>query len=335
MKILKLSESTNKPEFISEFSKVQSNLYNHTNRIIPKSTYFQHILQVFDYVEKELFLMEENGKYLARVSINKTQYGQDIAFFGMLEYPEGRFDICHEILKQCLQWAKNHNIKKIYGPIDLNIWMSNRFVMEKNNQSFAWEPNNPVSYLKDCLSFGFQLDQGYLTCLYSQCLESLERTKDAYEKVLSQGYSFRHLDLKRPGEVDLLYKLNIASFNENYLYEDITRLEYEQTHIFFLKDTNLKYSFFILDQNQNEIGYVFSFLDKEHLIIKSILLLPEARGARVSSALLHRSVLEGVKDGIIKAGGALVRKGNVSEYFFKNIGTPYEIHNYTLLCYTL
>ena len=112
-------------------------------------------------------------------------------------------------------------------------------------------------------------------------------------------------------------------------------MEYEQTHIHFLKNTDLRYSFFILDQFHRELGYIFSFLDKGHLIIKSLLLLPEARGSRVSSALLHHSVLRGVADGITRAGGALVRKGNISEYFFKNIGTAYETHHYSLLCYTL
>ena len=202
MKIHKYSEATNKELFIQVFSHVHVSLYAHSSRPLTSPQYFEQVLKVFHHVEKELFLIEENGKYIARLCLNSTQHDSSIAFLGMLEYPESRQDLCFALLNQAKNWCIERAKTKIFGPIDLNIWMNNRFSLEDHNTKFSWEPHNPINYVEDCLRFGFKMDQGYLSCLYNDSHESLERTKDAYAKVIAQGYSFRQLDLKHPKEID-------------------------------------------------------------------------------------------------------------------------------------
>ncbi len=107
----------------------------------------------------------------------------------------------------------------------------------------------------------------------------------------------------------------------NYLYEPITKSQYENLHVQAVKSLDMQYSFFVLDPNEEEIGYIFCFPENDHLIIKSILMDPKAQGARLASALLHMSLKKGREKGLIKTIGAMVRRGNISEHFFDHLQT--------------
>jgi N-acetylglutamate synthase-like GNAT family acetyltransferase len=57
---------------------------------------------------------------------------------------------------------------------------------------------------------------------------------------------------------------------------------------------------------------------------------PALQGAHLASALLHRSLMVADEEGIKRSAGAMVRKGNVSEFFFKHLGVPEKTHTYGL-----
>ncbi len=329
MNIEKLSQSQKKLDFIKRFSRVGEDFKHHSKRHRPASQYYEYLLNLFYSTPKELIIINDGKNDIARVCVNQTEYSKEAAFFGFLDYLN--FDTLKLLMQEVENYCRVNHLKILYGPIDINVWFSNRLKIQGFNHNHHWEPNSPEFFLTDLLKLNYLLDQQYLSSFYSSIETAYNRTLLGYQKCVEQGLHFRNLDLNREKEVDLLYHLNTISFSQNYLYQPITKDEYIQSHIHFLKNTNFQYSYFIMDNDNRELGYVYSFIDEDRLIIKSLLVDPAARGARISSALAHASIKQAKKNGISLICGACVRKGNVSQHLFDHLGTPERVHEYALL----
>ena len=72
-------------------------------------------------------------------------------------------------------------------------------------------------------------------------------------------------------------------------------------------------------------------MDNDCLILKSILIQKDYQGAKLSSALVHRTCLEALNRGYSKGAGVLIRDGNVSGKFYEKIGKPYLTHRYHMV----
>lgn len=336
MKIEKLSEAADQLEFIKNFATLNTTLNTDYDRPMSPPESVLHLLNVFSHVPKELILVNDGNKYIGRVCANTTEADSDYILFGLIEYERSNPEVLKLLMNEVESYAESVNRKKIIGPVDINVWFGNRFKSKGFDNNRHWEPNSPKEYLDQILELNYKLDQDYLSCFYTSLMPCYERTKSAYDKVISEGYTFRNLYPSTEEEIDKLYALNIGGFSKNYFYEPITREEYKNTHILALKGFDFQYSFFIMDQSGKELGYVFSYPDTDNrIIIKSLVMDPAARGARLSSALVHASMKQARKNGIVLACGACVRKGNISEHFFDHLGEKEMVHEYTLVSKSL
>lgn len=332
MKIEKLSQTDDKASFIQEFAALNKQLESNQGRPMSAPEGVIHLLNVFSDIPKELILIKDDNKALGRVCVNQTKADESYVLFGLIEYETTMPEVLKLLMQEVEEYAKKNNKKNIIGPIDINVWFGNRFKMQGFDDQRSWEPNSPKAYLDHIQELDYKLDQDYLSCFYTSLMPCYERTKSAYDKVIEEGYSFRNLDPLTEEEIDKLYALNIGGFSKNYFYEEITREQYKNTHILGLKGFDFQYSFFILDENGEELGYVFSYPDHDNrIIIKSLVMNPKARGARLSSALVHASMKQAKANGLQRACGACVRKGNVSEHFFDHLGEKERVHEYVLV----
>lgn len=332
MIVEKLSDSEYPEVFLENFAKLDATLNQDypRPRTDPASTI--HLLSVFEDTPKELVLVQDDHGYCGRVCVNLTRSREDTVFFGFLEYDRTRPEILALLMHAVEGYANLNNRSHILGPIDLNVWLGYRFKQQGFDDNRSWEPTTPPEYLEHIQVLDYRLDQDYLTAFYPSADECFERSQSAYEKVVSEGYGFRQIDLNRPGEVDLLYSLTIGGFSENYFYESITREQYELTYVLSSRSLDLQYSFFLINPAGQEVGYLFAYLDSQQsFVIKSLIVHPDYRGGRLSSALVHRTLMQGVKNGIKDGCGACVRRGNVSEYFFHHLGERDKEHLYTLV----
>ncbi|MCO4755666.1 MAG: GNAT family N-acetyltransferase [Bacteriovoracaceae bacterium] len=330
MKINNYSNSQDKEDFLKRFSVIPRKLY--PTRPLPPDEYWSLLISEFKQLNKELFILELNGEDIGRIGCNISQAYDATGFFGFFEIKEQHKHMAKELINAAQEWLKANQAKTVIGPIDFNVWLGNRFKQSQAKADYSWEPNNPSFYPDLFLENGYHLDQGYISMLYDDSNLCYERTKSAYSSAQEQGYTLRNLDLKRPNEVDTLYALNLKSFKINYMYEPISREQYEAIHIRGVQTMDLQYSFFILNPEGIEIGYVFSFIDTSgEQIVKSILMDPKFQGARLASALLHAAVRQGRINGHKQCIGAMVRKGNVSEHFFDHLQKPTARHEYTLV----
>jgi hypothetical protein len=332
MKIEKLSEQDDIDSFLLRFANVSEHINTDQSRPRPSPMGTVHLLKTFAHVPKELIIISDQEKDLARVCINQTKADEDYILFGFLEYEISRPELLKLLMDEVESYAQVSQRSAIIGPVDINVWFGNRFKKAGFEDQRSWEPNSPKEYLQEILKLGYKLDQDYLSAFYLDTSVSLQRTKPAYDKAISEGYTFRNLDPSTEEETRKLYTTNIKGFCHNYFYEPITYEEYVGTHIRALDGFDFKYSFWILDSEGKEWGYVFSYPDHdERMIIKSIVMVPDKRGAKLSSALVHRSLLSSHENGIIKGCGACVRKGNISEHFFDHLGEKEKEHLYTLV----
>jgi len=328
IKIIRPSDDSN---FMARFCELPEKLGHNNLRPLPKKEYWGYLLSVFPEVNKELFIVAENGKDVGRILVNTSAGNPGVAFFGMFECEINNKLIAKELFSAAETWAKEQEASSVIGPVDINVWFGNRFQTDGFEKQYAWAPTNPIEYYEFALSCGYIQDQGYSSKFFDTLGAQVERTKVGYDLAVSEGYSFRHLDLDSEYDTNRLYELNIDSFRVNYLYEPITREQYFKTHIQFIKGSDLSLSYFIVDKENIPRGYVYCFIEDDCLIVKSMLIQREYQGAKLSSAVTHRACLEAYNRGYRKGAGVLVRDGNVSDKLREKIGGPYLVQRYHMV----
>lgn len=329
IKVESYSEAQDKKLFMERFGSIPEALY--PKRPLPPAVYWSYLVSCFPEVEGEFFIATNGKKDVGRVGCNLSKGHPGSGFFGFFEADLSSPEAGTELALAALDWLKSKDARQVIGPIDYNVWMGNRFRISGQESVFSWEPNGPGQYVEIFESVGFNPSQGYISMVYDDSVISFERTKSAYDKALEQGFTFRNLDLNRPNEIDKLYSLNVKSFQINYMYEPISKEQYKALHIKAVESQDLQYSFFISTPEGKEAGYLYCFVEDGHLIVKSMLMDPDFQGARLASALLHASLKQARKNGILKAVGAMVRKGNVSQHFFDHLQTPVARNEYVML----
>jgi GNAT superfamily N-acetyltransferase len=314
------SNQADKDSFMKDFFRLNSS----------NSEYTALLLSLFEDVEKELILIYDKGEPIARACINLSPSHDDYIYLGLLS-----LEICKVGLSKVVdfakQWGLDRQKKHIVGPIDINIWFENRMKTNHFESRFSFEPKNNESLVMSFQSLGFKTSKEYMTCFYDSNETTLEKTRPSYDKVLSDGFSFRGVDPKLEADVLKLYDLNTKSFQNSYLYEPISLKQYEKTHIQSVKNSNLDYSFFILNAEGEEVGYVYGVVEERVGIIKSLLIDPSAQGAKLSSALVYKAFERLRADGFIESAGAMVRRGNISEQFFRYLGDTARTHEYEMV----
>ncbi len=318
-------------QLVKDFCSLQELLYKEKSRPINSMQYWMHLLNVFkDKKRAKIFVAYKNDLVVGRILASISHHG-DKGYWGMLEYDTTEPGIVKELLENAEEFLISNKCEKIFGPIDFSTWFSNRFIENEDSLCFSWEPNNPKEYISQCLACGYEVDKQYITNVYKDGVNIYNRTQKGYDKAITNNYKFRGLSIENENEVRNIFELNLKGFKNNYLYEPISYNEFKLTYLNALRNKDLTYSFVISNTEDIDLGFIYAFLDQDYLIIKSLLVDPLYQGAQLSSALLHKALKEARADGYNAMAGALVRKGNISEYFFENAGKPYSTHHYSLL----
>lgn len=329
MKIDTYSNNEHKQDFMHRFSRLPRELY--PERPLPSDEYWPYLISQFAEVDAEFFILNVNGKDVGRIGCNLSNAFERTGFFGFFEIDLAHGKSASELIAAAQMWLKNKKVETLIGPIDLNVWMNNRFKVKGHENNFSWEPNGPREYARFFEECGYHYAQEYISMIYNDNTLSYERTKSAYEKALSKGFRFRNLDFSDANEADTLYRLNISAFPTNYMYEPISKEQYKALHIKAASTEQMRYSFMAISPDGEEMGYVYSFADRSYLVVKTMLILPEFQGERLASALLHATFKQGRSDGLFRSIGAMIRKGNVSQHFFDHLQAPNAKNEYVIL----
>lgn len=277
---------------------------------------------------------DRDGLAVGRIGASRFRSYPDTGAIGFLELDLGRQDalaIGSGLLAAAEAWLRTTGATRAVGPLALSTWFPYRFRVDGNPRSFAWEPNNPPEYPRVLELAGYAPCEEYHSFGTAGLGGFAEKTREAYERALAAGYSFRPFDGARvmEREVPILYELSMKGFRENFLFEPITFEAFRELYVPIARKMDFSHAFFALDRSGREVGFFFGFLDGDCLILKSAAILEEARGAGLSNAMMHLAALPALKKGITTYVSALVRDGARSESYQKK-GQSLWTHRYLL-----
>ncbi len=328
MKIESFSSTVDKDLFIERFTTLPKKLSHNQTRTLSPSSYEKSFLALFPKLLKELFIVSIDGIDSGRILINKTEAREDSSFFGMLEYDISNKEILKTLLDHSEKWSKENKLSNLYGPIDINIWFSNRFKVEGFEKNYFWEPHTPIEYYQHTKDLGYSDYKKFLSTIAPMNLKTHLIGHASILMAKKQGWRLERIDFKDDALLESFYELNKSGFSRNDLYEDITLEQYQKTLYSFSKQVDSKYSYLLFDPDGKLQGYCFSILDNDVLVLKTLVLSLSARKMYFAPALIFKSFFDGYSDGIRRFCGACIREGNTSGRFIKFFSLKNQTTNF-------
>ncbi|MBC7690774.1 MAG: GNAT family N-acetyltransferase [Methylotenera sp.] len=271
---------------------------------------------------------------LGRISANVDSTGTRgfVGFFEIDLSSTHSEEVAHALLAAAENWLKAQGVKQMIGPLDFSTWFSYRFRIEHESAEplestagssprFAWEPVNPPEYPAFFQSFGMSEIQAYHSQSYSAPaadarLPGSENLKKAYDFAVSQGFRFRPIDLAQfqTREIPLLHELSHQCFKDAFLFEPIPLPIFGALYAQALQRFDFSPSRFVQTADGRTVGFLFAFIDRDYLVIKTIAVLEEFQNQKLSSALLHPAFDHCFQNQITRGISALVKSGAKSEH---------------------
>lgn len=327
-KIISHNETESLSEIINFMMKSES-LFNTKS---PQSLAAHQIILKFFFDDKSKFVvLFDDHTIIACATITTNENYPQTAFIGNYHLPidaKNRESVRKFFFETIYSYAKSQTITSLVGPINFNTWLSNRFKYPVDSELQPWEPSNPKEYPEDFEKEQFTIDKKYFS-YFLPTINDIDVFKSHHGKILSQGFRITPINLNDEADQKILYQLNCECFSENYFYTDINFTQYKNTHLASLKGADLRYSAFI-ENDERKWGYIFNIPSGDYVIIKTILVSPLCRAGGIGSALLYETLNKGRIDGFTKLIGAMVREGNASQHFFKNVSPPDQVNQYLL-----
>lgn len=283
----------------------------------------------------EFWVAEIDGVPVGRIGANRLQTYPDTGAIGFFEVDTRHAQvesIAAALLDEAKGWLRGAGMSKAVGPLNLSTYFPYRFRTRFDDEhAFAWEPNQPPEYPGYFRSAGFQVCEKYTTTGVDGLGRFLQLTRADFDAAAGRGYSFRPFrgDTLLETEVPVLHRLSLEGFKENFLYESISLEAFRELYVPIAKKMDFSHCCFALDSTGKEVGFFFGFLEGDNFVIKTITVLPEARGQGLSNSMVHYAARSAFERGIDKYIVALVREGIRSESYAKK-GNVTWVHEYEL-----
>jgi hypothetical protein len=213
------------------------------------------------------------------------------------------------VLEEAVEWLKNaYGLKDVYGPINGTLPSDYRINLD-DDFCFPGEPVNPSWYINAFEKAGFGVFNRYVSGIskHYQLLMKLV--------IRSPHKGYRHLTV-RPFNTDkheedfkTYHGLRNAIFPFQSIYCPAISLSeriYNSSGKF-----DPKYTYFLVDKGL-DVGFVMAYAYNQKLVLKTIGLLPEYQGKRLSGLLLKPIHDQASKAGLGMAIYGMVRVGNTA-----------------------
>jgi hypothetical protein len=214
-----------------------------------------------------------------------------------------------QVLKQSADWLKEeYGLKDIYGPINGTLPSDYRLNL-RDSFCFPGEPVNPTWHIDAFHEAGFNVFNRYVSGIsqHYQLLMKLviRKPKKGYENLTVRSFNNKKFkqDFKK------YHDLRNAIFPFQSIYCPAISLEERVYNSSGKFDPN--YTYFLVDKRR-EVGFIMAYAHEGRLILKTIGLLPEYRGKRLSGLLLKPIHDQASKQDLKTAVYGMVRVGNAA-----------------------
>lgn len=343
MRIEALTASRDPEKFLDDFCglpwRVRSSQYR-KGLLRPELT--RPFLSMSVPFDREFWLCYEGNRVLASVGANVSINHPEAGCLGFLEHELGGEtpdDVSLALIASACDWLRARGRKRVFAPLNFNTWFPYRFRLDDGDwRTFEWEPINPPEYVALLEKNGFEIAERYTSTAFGNLPGYLDHMKPAHEKAVASGFTFVPFALSiNAKDLDVLYRISIQSFAQNFLFEPISRELFRNLYVEIADRAKQSLSYFVLDSSGTEVGFLYAFLDEWRedstphaaLILKSIAIVPGVRRRGLSNALSYLSVRDAVALGAKSAVSALVRGGSQSESYARK-GEFLWRHEYAL-----
>jgi GNAT superfamily N-acetyltransferase len=282
------------------------------------------------------------GGVLGRVLISACA-GRSAAALGLFEAVSGAAGdgAATRLISAALEWAREHRLTEVYAPMDVNSWFSYRAPLPPEDGSAGvaggpapplrfWEPSHRPEQLDRFRRLGFEDFERFRTLRIGMPLSGgptladvLRDTGRAWRAAVAADVRFERLAnlALLPPLMDELHPLCMEAFRDNSLFEPVPL---DLFHALYLKGAagvDATFTHWARNRDGRLVGFVYAFADGEDVVIKTIAVAPSARGAHLSTALVHVVVATANARGFRGVTSALVREDNTSRF----LSRPFEL----------
>ena len=217
---------------------------------------------------QKLYLVLEDGRPVGRVvsRINTKLLDEDHNQYGMIGFFEAldKPDAIKALLREAISGLNAQGAKKIIGPMEGDTWHRYRLNTGPfDSPPFLMELYNPDYYPALWESSGFELFEKYYSKHVpdiGQAMKGLEKNND---KLITEGYKLRHIDLHRfSEELELLYDLSCSIFKNNFLYTRISKEEFLGLYDGVKPLIESELIWFAQAPDGTNAGFIFAFPDR-------------------------------------------------------------------------
>lgn len=298
----------------------------------------------------EYFLAQTgNGRAIGRVGARLSTVLPGVAYAGFFDVDVGRDDapqVASRLLGEAAAWARDQGGARLVGPVDLSTWFSYRLAVTRPStmpapRLFSWEPVNPPEYPGYFGDFGMTVVQTYHSRGFSAAspdgyLPGYETLKEAYDFASSRGFRIRPLDPAQLAsrELPILHRMSHSVFQGALLFEPLPYPMFAEIYAPILRRFDFSPSRIAETPEGQLAGFVIAFFDGDHVVIKTVAVLPGFPGMKLSSALLcpvaEKARARGIRHGV----SALIRDGGKIEHHERRsereVGAASWRHDYAL-----
>jgi GNAT superfamily N-acetyltransferase len=212
-----------------------------------------------------------------------------------------------EVINQAVEYLKKElKVNKVYGPINGTLPSDYRLNLDADFQ-FPGEPVNPSWHIKSFKDAGFKTFNKYVsgkTNHYQLLLKLVVRKPSKkYSHISIRQFDNHHYN----NDFKIYHDLRNAIFPKQSIY--CPAISFEERIYNSSDKFDPKYTYFLVD-NEREVGFIMAYVYEDKLILKTIGLLKDYRGKRLSGLLINRVHEQAKQDGIKTIIYALVRVGN-------------------------
>jgi L-amino acid N-acyltransferase YncA len=242
----------------------------------------------------------------------------------------------------CKRLAATHCAVAV-GPMDGSTWHSYRFVTERGSEPpFFLEPDNPDEWPAQFRRAKFSPLARYTSALDAGLELRDERAPQIEQRLSAAGVEIRPFDIDRfEDEVRGIYRVSLASFERNFLYQPIGEAEFLEMYRPLARFVDPRLAF-VAEHARAVAGFVFTLPDYaaqtrgqriDTVIVKTLARLADEVYRGLGVALLERSRRSAYEHGFKRGIHALMHDANPSTQLSGRFGAT--MRGYTLFSRSL
>jgi len=218
------------PKYVDDFIQFGYDLYKDDKKWVPpfKKEIKLQLSEEFPFYNIDgnnhcNFLLQKNGLHCGRATaiINKDlsdKNNQAVGTIGFFEC-QNNYSYAKILLENTVKWFKDNKIRKIWGPMNFDIWHDYRFMTKGfDHNIFYGEPYNHSYYPTFFEQFGFKTKAEFDSVEINDkniLQEMTIKGEKRYNLLIERGYRFEFADVKKdPAIIEKLHKILMSSFNQ-------------------------------------------------------------------------------------------------------------------------